>query len=346
MRVERKAVALADCSSQVQKLADAEGFRDLNPAQRVVAALNWLVVSEYARCMREALLKRALILPGVFLLATACGFGIVFAAGSLAEFCGMSVPHTCYGVSAVAVTFAIILRWRAGARRIVVSRARQKLEGQRRKTSLVIDSVRIGRLDSIFRPRRLQTGIGLLGLLFGLEVGVINAANEHLGFGDRDTIGDQTLIAIDNICYGALLDTFELYGISVTQPVEHTTASATVFLVFRTASDVLILFLIFVLIQRRRFKGIVARFPIRVEPGTEELVHWIDRLLIDKAGWMRRFPDEMLYLLLVQKFLEGKPMTMRQIAFDWPRLRLTPEVRMLFVDDNGNCILDQPLEVD
>ena len=316
-----------DFARRIQDLASSPDFRANSEGQQLVAALVWQTIFGYVQFGRRSKMITTFWCVFSFLVWCLVGYGLIVVAAFAARAIAAPVHWVCYGVAAASLVVAIFIRIRATSSWISFAPGHP------------ISRLRLGRLESVFHPRRLRATIGLIGLLLGLELGVLQGASEHLGLADREELGDQTLIALDNLCYGALLDVFELYGLSLTDPVEHTPVSATVFLVFRTTSDVLIVFLLFVVFQRRSMRSLLDRFPDETA-NREALIAWLYRSLIDKAAWIRSFQDEILFLTVALKYLEGERETVSQIASDWPHLRIRGDVKQLFVSDSGENLFD------
>lgn len=314
-------------SGALAALCNAPGLSEVARAPRLVAALSWATLQTYTRAVTQPVLQR---LPGALVrivAGSATGFAVITATFFAASAAGLNVFEASCGVAGAVIVVATFMRVAAatGAVRLVI---RQKS----------VQRFQIGRLESLLHPRRGQILILMIGLLLGLQFGIIHFNSETLDLDDRSVAG-QMLISVDNLCYGACLDLFELYGLSLTEPVEHTRNSAPVFLAFRTAFDVVVVFLVYLAIRRREMKAIVKRFPVHDGPDVALLVEWIDRMLIDRDAWQQQFPHEMAFLLMIQRYLEGNDAEFRETAADWPTLPIDDAVRDLFVSADGAAML-------
>lgn len=312
-------------SSGLQSLVNAPELQDVPEGHRLLTALTWRTFSEYQRRSRQRTFVRN---TGLFFLWALIGILVVgVSAKVIAPLADIDPAIPAAAIASMTILVAGLLRLRAGSKFIRVNSG----------TSL--DRFVPGRLESIFHPRRMRMLVSLFGLLAGLELAVIHFGHAGMGLLERSGLADQFLLAIDNFCYGALLDIFELYEISLTDPVEHTAFSGTVFLLFRTSFDVLLVFLFFVLFQRRGMQPMLDRFPGDEPITIKALVKWIDRMLIDREAWIRRFPDEMVFLMLVMYCLDDKSDAVRTTAGEWPGLRVHPAVLSRLVNSQNEPLL-------
>ena len=311
-------------SAGLQTLVNSPELQDVPEGHRLLAALTWRTFSEYQRLGRQrAILRYATS----FCLWVLSGALLVGASATGGSFVGMNPAVAATAVAVFTILVASLFRIQVGSKYITVNQGK------------TVDRFIPGRLEGIFHPRAMRILVRLFGLLFGLELAVIHFGLAGMGLPERTGLGDQVLLAVDNFCYGALLDIFELYGISLTDPVEHTVFSGSVFLLFRTSFDVLLVFLIFVLLQRRGMQVMLDRFPGDEPVSVKALVKWLDRMLIDKEAWIRRFPDEIVFLMLVMNCLAGQDDTVRSIVAEWRGLLVTPMTLRRLVDSQNVPLL-------
>lgn len=300
-------------------------FADADPPERRVAVLAWLTLRTYADSYRQPVFLKLLLNVGRIFLGTLVGFLCIALAVQADRLAGFSALQMSCAVSGVAFFAALV----SG---MVFSGRSVKLKGSRQQPLRLI----IGRFESLLQLGRL---LAVTGLLFGLSFAVIYFNSQSLGFARLD-FRQSLLIALDNFCHAAFLDVFELYGLKLTDPVQHSDVSAPVFLAFRTAIDFVILYAVYLVLRRRHLKSTLLRFPDDEQAGVKSLRDWIDRTIIDRQKWQLRYPEETTFLLMVLKYLDGDIRECRDISTEWPRLPLQTAVRNLFMGDDGVCILD------
>ena len=135
--------------------------------------------------------------------------------------------------------------------------------------------IRLGRLEFPFDQRRLGWTTGCLAALFGLQAGLINLSDGHAGLSAAHGFRESVLLTLDNLLHGILLDAGELYGLRLGHEIEHSSLSATVFLVFRVAFDVLVGLSIFLWYRGRELQKLVHDFPDGT-PDAGAVCRWIE----------------------------------------------------------------------
>lgn len=301
-------------------LFDDPALAEIAAKPRLVLVLMWSTLHAYAMSYRQALHKRLGRYLLRFLAGSVIGFIVIAITQQVASVAGIDVLFASCAMSFVVIIAAAAMRRRAStnAIRMVV-----------RKKCL--QRFRIGQLESLLHPRRGRVLVLILGVMLGLEFGTFYFNSEALQLADRGLFG-QLLLSIDNFCYGAFLDVFELYGLSLAPAVEHANGSANVFFLFRTAFDVVIVFLVYLAYRRYELRSVILRFPVHETPSVDLLVEWIDRTIIDTDSWQQQFPHEMSFLLIVQNYFEDEYLAIVEIAAEWPALRIEKDVRRLFFD--------------
>jgi hypothetical protein len=201
------------------------------------------------------------------------------------------------------------------------------------------DQIQLGKLEHVLGiASPLATGV-LLGACFGFQVGLLYFTLNHGGLDDAGGLGHCFLLTLDNFLHGALLDTCELYNINFAGRVEHGWISATLFYIFRLAFDASTLLLFYQYYQRRRASKIFDHYP-EDDDDQAQFADWLVRVYGEAHGWPRLYFDEFTFLLIAGHYLRGENDRVRQLTREFPRLRVTADVRAHFVDDTGAVIFE------
>ena len=203
-----------------------------------------------------------------------------------------------------------------------------------------IRGLNLGRLHNIFeRDQVPMTMLAYLAGLIGVQAGLLHYTSDHLSVGGYEDGYDGFGIAFDNLFRGIFLDVFDIYGLYVNRPVEYTTFSATVFLIFRTSMNLLFVYSIYVLFQWFRMRGIFRGLPTS-RVTSAQLTGWMNRVRRENNRWSRWYFDEFVFFLVCERFLSGNYEHVRQLTRRFPRLRVDDRIRRLFVDDSGQLLFE------
>ena len=71
----------------------------------------------------------------------------------------------------------------------------------------------------------------------------------------------------------------------------------------------------------------------------ESLSEWIEQTCRIKHSWFQRYPDEFLFLMLVEEYLRGNEDLVRDLSHQFPGLDVRNEVRKLFVSPKTGHLL-------
>ena len=317
---------LAGYSRHIRRLFDGRPVASLAPERRLVFALIYRTLSVYTR---RGLRPGVVWLPLVLELVTGLLIGYLVVAMPALLFRMFQVARfdgALYAITAVTLFAAYFTRYRVDTKSIAFSRGK------------IRDRFQLGRLERIFGPNVLKSLTRSVGLLFGLQTAVIQFTHDHLGLEGAASVGRSILLTLDNLFYGLLLDFCELYGIGLLDPVEHSWLSGTVFLFFRIGFDLMLVLIGYIVYQRVTMAGFLKNFPTSSEPSPAELSAWIEQTRIDKQAWIQHFSDEIIFLMVVDDYIRGDDIGVRQLGQQWPHLRVQPAVRQLFVDDAGKVV--------
>src|SRR5262249_5034528 len=124
------------------------------------------------------------------------------------------------------------------------------------RTGNSIGRLQLGRLEGIFGLAEPGGWAVLFGIAFGFQVGLLYFTPNHAGLDIGGGLWHCSLLTLDNVCHGFLLDNVNLAG-----PVEHTLVSGTVFYLFRIALDAFGLLLLYAAYQRYSVRHLLADYP-------------------------------------------------------------------------------------
>ena len=322
-------------SRATKTICDADQLQRFGGAQRLVFAVVHRTLSEYHRWHNQSLTSSMRLLGVAVLLGVPVGFGLIAGVEfGLRPTLGDNTVYAVLGTASAAILVAVAIRLKASSKSVRFFSGSQ------------IDRLKIGRLEVVFHSRPVRSLVFILALLMGMEVGVFWLLRDELNFAGPQGLSGSIVVAVDNMCYGVFFDLFELYRISLSDPIEHNTLSSSVFLGFRTAFDVVLVYFVYVVIVRSRMTQFISRFPAAEEPDVERLQWWIDRTVIDKAGWIRQFPDEIVFLMIVDRFLAGDASSVHDLAEQWPQIKVDQRVKDVFVSDGKVVFSSVPDEVE
>jgi hypothetical protein len=152
---------------------------------------------------------------------------------------------------------------------------------------------------------------------------------------------DCWLVTLDNVCHGIFLDTFEIYKITLGEPVEHTFFSATVFYAFRLSYDAFFVLLLWEAYQRFRLRRLFGR--ISSDPrDVAGVICWLETCAGDRQSWPRRYFDEFIFILLARGYLNENYQLVEEVSRQFPWLAVDEEVRTLFRRPDGKLLFQPP----
>jgi hypothetical protein len=282
---------------------------------------------DYRRFLRPSLssqLWQYFGVPAAALIVSYCLLSLTVTIGNIALPAVTTV--TVYFLTGIAITLAIAWRIRTAFAAISVS--------SRSRTA----RFRLGRMEDLLGPRAIMFPAVLLGTMFGIELALLDWGHRQTGLAASISFADSFAIATDNLLSGLLFDCCELFDIRFAEPPQHTSVSATLFLVFRTAFDLFVVYLIYVVVQRRQLARLVHEFGVTDENVYLAVDNWIDHVVRSPTTWIRSYPNEVVFFMVVREFLAGRFDDARSIAAEWPSLKINSDARSLLTDPTGVSI--------
>jgi hypothetical protein len=258
-------------------------------------------------------------------LLTWAGYGLTTALGSVL---GEGTNYLLYGVVLVVFAYAKVIKSMFDEANVCF-----KYQGD------TPEQLELGRLEDVLGVVSPATNGFFLGACFGFQVGLLYFTPNHGGLGDVGGLGHCFLLTLDNAFHGLFLYTAELYNLHLAGRVEHGWLSATVYYVFRLAFDASALLLVYQIYQRRQARRLFDHYP-QDDNDRAAFADWLVKLFGDEQGWPRRYFDEFMFLLIAGYYLQGNNDRVRQLTHDFPRLRVTADVRSHFVDETGTVIFE------
>jgi hypothetical protein len=201
-----------------------------------------------------------------------------------------------------------------------------------------ITRFRLGRCEAATDVRRLAWCLLMLATLFGLQAALLQFTD--IGFESRYGLADSILLTIDNVLHGILFDFCELYDINFGPAWDHNVSTATVFLLFRVAFDVLIGVALYLWYRNHEVQQFLEDCPTQTA-NPSQVGAWIDDLMRDPAHWTRHFGAECVFLQMVRLLLENQPEHVAELNTVLPAVQISPAVRNLFRTADGSKILAQ-----
>ena len=200
-----------------------------------------------------------------------------------------------------------------------------------------------GRLDDIIDSNSNSAIFFFLGIIFAGQISLILFHETHLGFGEALSFWQATILSLDNLLHGVCLDVMEMYHISLSSlESERSVLTTSLFLVFRLGYDALFLMWLFMLYQRHQARGLFKGYPKGEDERVEALLAWMQSSCASSQGWVRRFTDELIFLMMCEEYLRGHYEVVHHLGNQFPRLRVTDEMRTLFIHPETGSALLQP----
>jgi hypothetical protein len=200
----------------------------------------------------------------------------------------------------------------------------------------LIDRFQLGRLDYIFSVNTLSVFGMFLAMTFGFQAGLLYYLPNHAGLDIDGSLYECCLITADNCCHGIFLDTFELYGLHIGDPVDHTVGSATVFYAFRLAFDALVALLVIAAFKRVWMRLLLRQWP--QEPITPQLLDEFIYQISSDSWYARPYHDEVLFLVMAKWYIHGKADQVWALTSQLSSLNVHDDVRCLFTDQYGRTM--------
>lgn len=209
---------------------------------------------------------------------------------------------------------------------------------QRKGFSETIHGLRLGRLDRALNLNSLMVGINL-GNVLGVHTAMLYYLPNHMGIPEASSLGSAFLIALENFFRGVSLGFLFVHThISLLgTPIHHTWSSATIFWMFRLVYAAIIGLMIFLAYRRWLMRRFYKTFPTSLNP--KSLCEWIEQTCRIEDHWFRRYPDEFLFLMLVEEYLRGNDQLVLDISHQFPGLDVRNDVRELFVSPTTGRLL-------
>ena len=200
-----------------------------------------------------------------------------------------------------------------------------------------------GRLDTILDSIANSAICFFLGMVLAAQISLIMYHETHLGLGESISFWQATVLSLDNLLHGICLDVMEMYHITLS-PLEgqRSTLTTTLFLVFRLGYDALFLMWLFTLYQRHQARELFKSYPKGKQTEVEPVLRWIQESCASRQGWIRRFTDELIFLMMAEEYLRGQNEIVCHLGEQFKRLRISDEMRALFVDAETGAELIQP----
>jgi hypothetical protein len=317
---------------EVLSLTKSHLLAERPPAQRLLYALLAISLIGY---------KGERLLYALALLAVPC----LLVLGIVAGFLLMTVAHWLLTAAAwVAGTWVHILIFAIPIVAFIVARlakhSAEEPEVRLDRDGEQVTGLRLGRLHEVFHVGQPGALALYFGACFAFQAGLLYFAPEPMGLAGGRVFSHCWLVALDNVCHGIFLDTFEIYKITIGDPIEHTYFSSTVFYAFRLSYDALFVLLLWEGYQRFRMRRLFARLPSNPR-DISGVCYWLDRCAIDRQSWPRRFFDEFIFLLLVRGYLNGNYRLVKEVSRQFPWLAVDDEVRALFVNTDGEVVFQK-----
>lgn len=204
-----------------------------------------------------------------------------------------------------------------------------------------------GRLDDILDSTSNSAISFFLGMILAAQISLILCHETHLGFGESISFWQATLLSLDNLLHGVCLDIMEMYHLTLS-PIEgsRSTLTTTVFFVFRLGYDALFLIWLYMLYQRHQARELFKSYPQGEQAEVEPVLAWIQESCASPQGWIRRFTDELIFLMMCEEYLRGQNQVVRHLGEQFKRLRISDEMRTLFVDPDTGAALIEPTPED
>ena len=198
-----------------------------------------------------------------------------------------------------------------------------------------VTSLKLGRLHDTFAGGIVGIPV-LAGLLLGWQAGLLYRAPIPCDLAFAPTAGEAWLLTLDTVSAGSLGSILDKFGAGIPQR-ESSVWSDTLFSIFRAAYGGCGALLGYQLYQRWKLRHLFDDLP---EPfaGSDDLTHWVDDLCRSEKAYARALFDEIMFLSLAAMYVEGRWDEARGLARQFPWMRITPDVRRLFIDRNGDSV--------
>lgn len=320
----------AEFSSDVRRLVEDVPDEGARTNRAVVAALVWRTLRLFVEAGHQRV-PAFVLLPGITAVTAAVTFGVVLGVDAALD---LVAPAD---VGRAITTILALVVYVAAVSAVVPWRGHVVDLG----SGPTVDRLRLGRFEVIFSNRSRTRAAVVLGLLFGLHLGLPMGAPAVVGLEPIDPEGTAWLVA-DNVCHGWLFDVCELYDIRIGGPESYGTLAATVLLMFRLGFDLVLAVLVYSVFERRSAGSLLQR--LAPEFDEHQFAVWLEDVLRSRAAWTRWFPDEALFLMLVRDYTEGRLDDVRETAISFPHLRVSDRLKGYFVDDFGAPLWLAPKE--
>ena len=195
----------------------------------------------------------------------------------------------------------------------------------------------LGRLNNLFDSSFPPAMAAILGICFGIQHALLMLTPGHFGLPLDGTFTECFLLSLDNACFGVFLDAFELYGINLGEPVEHTWYSATVFFAFRLMYEALTILIIYAYWKRYRMRRLFRSLPQSTR-AVDDILDWIAGQCRNRNRWPTLYHDEFVFLLLCKSYVEGDDEYVRHLSRDMSSLMVEQPVRDLFRSRSGEVL--------
>ena len=313
----------------LKAFAQTQESGELSAPQRRIYLLLGKMFTDYQRARRQQFNLWA------FLIVLLITFGFVYLSLGLAyKMTSWIIPSWSDGVLYGCVFFFLLC---SSLIKLVFDSEATTLKKNREGE---VERLSLGRINDIIDDGAFYATLTILMGLLACQSTLLYWTSDHLGFAGLSTFKEALMISLDNFMHGVFLDIFEMYDIHLVPATgEKTLWTSTIFLLFRLLYDAFTLLWLYLLYQRYRMRSFFRSFP--EAGGVDALTSWMERVCRQDAGWLRKFADELLFFTLAEEYLRGRFTFVRDLSHQFPAIRVSDEVRALFVDpESGEALFE------
>lgn len=324
---------------EILKAAEAPELAGLRQPQRLLYALLHAGLREAASGSRYGIGSTLLATPVRILRAVVVGlfwFGLMIYLVTLAAtYFGAWVNWGLYLIPVMLLLLALVVRWGSSIDSSTIS-----LNYKDHTDDAPAMNLSIGKISDLAHgPNQWAAGGGAV---FAMEWCMLWLAHDNLGIDVAGGFLGAFWLTVDNLCHGVFLDTFELYGLGVAEPVPLNWLTATVFFGFRLSYDACLLMFLIELYQFRNLARVLDDYPAN-PPGdaspVSTLAAWIQRTSAAPKDWSRHHVDEFQFLFLCSLYLRGKYADVFEFSRHFAKLSINEDVRELFLDESDYIMI-------
>ncbi|WP_157369658.1 hypothetical protein [Zavarzinella formosa] len=321
-------------TESIRQHAAAKELADLRPRQRVLFALLTATLDDIHEFQKKWWLNTIVSTP----LCIALGVVVVYA---LLDLCGLVMGWFSIVVGQwILYSYYVIPLVMGGLLGLMIKNIFENnaVDFARNEKTRVATHLDLGRLSGVLDTYFMQAMAALFGMTVAGQIFVIHNLPDHAGLAIDGELQTSVLLTLDSICHGVFLDLFELYDISIGEKVKHTTMSATVFFLFRTAFDAYVVIMMVIIYRRYKLKTLLAGYPAG-KPTVIQLTQWLGGICNEDHSWPRNYFDEFMFLALCRYYFLDDLEFVNKASGQFPRLRITAQVRYLFTNQENHLVL-------